>query len=444
MIRLGVTGPSRAGKTVFITSLVANLIDLARMPQLGAVRQGRLLQAYLQPHPDTTVPRFDFEGHLAALTGDPPRWPESTRAISQLRLSLRLRPESRLRRLAGLRTVHLDIVDYPGEWLLDLPLMSLSFASWSAEALAAAREPARAPLAAAWLSQLAATDPAAPLDEPAAQRLADAFRDYLRAANRAGLSHLAPGRYLMPGDHEGSPMLTFCPLPRTEGARRGSLWRAFERRYDAYRRNLVEPFFRNHFARLHRQVVLIDVLDALARGPRAVADLRRAMTAILACFRAGQNGLFAFLTGARIERLLFCATKADHLHHSQHDRLAAIARALVAEAEQGARFRGAETAAMAVASLRATVEQELPHGGARIGMVRGRLPDGREVALHPGDLPEDPAAVLGASRAGLAQWPEGDYHSVEFAPPMLAVRHGRGLPHIRLDRALEFLIGDRL
>jgi uncharacterized protein len=29
-------------------------------------------------------------------------------------------------------TLNLDIVDYPGEWLLDLPLLSLSFAEWSA------------------------------------------------------------------------------------------------------------------------------------------------------------------------------------------------------------------------------------------------------------------------------------------------------------------------
>ena len=36
VVRLGVTGLSRAGKTVFITSLVANLIDRGRMPQLKA------------------------------------------------------------------------------------------------------------------------------------------------------------------------------------------------------------------------------------------------------------------------------------------------------------------------------------------------------------------------------------------------------------------------
>ena len=68
VVRLGVTGLSRAGKTVFITSLVANLLDRGRMPQLRAAAEGRILAAYLQPQPDHTIPRFAYEDHLAALT----------------------------------------------------------------------------------------------------------------------------------------------------------------------------------------------------------------------------------------------------------------------------------------------------------------------------------------------------------------------------------------
>ena len=41
VIRLGVTGLARAGKTVFITSLVANLTDRGRMSQLRAVGAAR-------------------------------------------------------------------------------------------------------------------------------------------------------------------------------------------------------------------------------------------------------------------------------------------------------------------------------------------------------------------------------------------------------------------
>lgn len=134
-IRLGVTGLARAGKTVFITSLVANLMNRGRMVQLSAAREGRIETAFLQPQPDDTVPRFDYENHLGALTGPRPYWPDSTRAVSELRLSLRVQPNGLLSGLQGPRTLHLDIVDYPGEWLLDLALLDKSYAQWCDEVL---------------------------------------------------------------------------------------------------------------------------------------------------------------------------------------------------------------------------------------------------------------------------------------------------------------------
>ena len=136
VIRVGVTGLARSGKTVFITSLIANLLDRGRMPHLVAAAEGRIEAAFLQPQPDDTVPRFDFESHLAQLTAREPSWPESTRAISELRLSLRVRRAGLLSGLQGPRTIHVDIVDYPGEWLLDLALLDKDYATWSAGVLA--------------------------------------------------------------------------------------------------------------------------------------------------------------------------------------------------------------------------------------------------------------------------------------------------------------------
>ena len=130
VIHLGVTGLSRAGKTVFITSLVANLLDRGRIPGLVAQQEGRIVAAYLQPQPDDTVPRFDYETHLSALTGPSPHWPESTRAVSELRLSLKVQPGGLLSGLQGPRTIHLDIVDYPGEWLLDLAQLQCLVDNW--------------------------------------------------------------------------------------------------------------------------------------------------------------------------------------------------------------------------------------------------------------------------------------------------------------------------
>lgn len=443
VIRLGVTGLSRAGKTVFITALVANLLDRGRMGQLSGASTGTIQSAFLRPQPDDTVPRFDYETHLGALAGDHPNWPSSTRSVSQLRLSFRVQPRGMLAALSGPRTVHLDIVDYPGEWLLDVGLMDLSYAEWAEKTLS--RLPSR-PESGAYLDLLGQTDPNSDFDEVTAKTLATAFADHLIAARAAGMADCTPGRFLLPGDLAGSPVLTFAPLPRPDRPARGSLWRECERRFEAYKREVVKPFFRDHFARINRQIVLVDVLDALHAGPPAVDELRRAMAGILSAFRPGKDRwLSRLITGQKVDRILFAATKADHLHHSQHARLTAITEALVRDARDRADFSGARTSAMAIAALRATVEDQKTHGGQVYDCVRGRV-DGAEkfVTFYAGDLPTDPARILTPARQGQDGWLNADYANMHFAPPHLNLEPGDGPPHIRLDRAAQFLFGDDL
>jgi predicted YcjX-like family ATPase len=441
-LRLGVTGLSGAGKTVFITSLVANLLDRGRMPQLKAEAMGRIDAVVLRPQPDLTLPRFAYEDHMTALMGDAPTWPQSTRAISELRLSFRNRPSGLFGALRGPSRLHLDIVDYPGEWLLDLGLLDKSYATWAGATL---DRIAKRPEAAAYLAQARAEDGALVLDEPRAINLAAAFTGYLHAARQHGWSDLTPGRFLLPGDLAGSPVLTFAPLPQPANTPRGSLWREMERRYDAYKTQVVKPFFRDHFTRIDRQIVLMDVLGAIHQGPRAVEDLRATMADILTAFRpGGNNWLTSLLGGRRVEKILFAATKADHLHHQQHPALTGVTEALLSDARRRADFSGARTMALSLASLRATVEDTIERDGAALDVVRGRLDNGKQVALHAGDLPTDPARILAPARAGAENWLDAEYGLMKFAPARMALRPGEGPPHIRLDRAAEFLIGDRL
>jgi len=441
-IRLGVTGLARAGKTVFITSLVANLMDRGRMPGLIAASEGRIETAYLQPQPDDTLPRFDYEAHLGALTALQPYWPDSTRAVSELRLSLRVRPSGLLAGLRGPRTIHLDIVDYPGEWLLDLALLEKTYDDWSAEVLARIAD---RPQADAFHALIADIDGAARLEEPTARALADAFKTYLNAARDDGFYDCTPGRFLLPGDLDGSPVLTFAPVPPSDAPRR-SLRREMARRFEAYKAQVVRPFFRDHFSRIDRQVVLVDALGAIHKGPKAVEDMRHAMADILGAFRPGRN---AFLTqlfmGRRVEKILFAATKADHLHHAQHPQLTNIMQALTREARDRAKFAGASTEALSLAALRATTEDMMPHNGDEIGVVRGILLDsGKQAAFYPGDLPEDPMHLLGPAKNGADAWLDQDYQVMNFAPAPLTLKPGDGPPHLRMDRAAQFLLGDKL
>src|SRR5512147_2736277 len=84
-VRLGVTGLSRAGKTVFITALVHGLLRGGRFPVFESMAAGRIARARLAPQPDDTVPRFAYEAHLEQLLNER-QWPDSTKQISELRL----------------------------------------------------------------------------------------------------------------------------------------------------------------------------------------------------------------------------------------------------------------------------------------------------------------------------------------------------------------------
>jgi predicted YcjX-like family ATPase len=252
----------------------------------------------------------------------------------------------------------------------------------------------------------------------------------------------------MPGDLEGTPALTFAPLPLPAVPARGnSLYAMLERRFEAYKQIVVRPFFRDHFARLDRQIVLVDTLRALNAGPAAVADLETALTDILACFRQGETNSLLRIFTRRIDRILFAATKADHLHRAGHDRLEAILNRLVARASRRAKFAGATTASVALAAIRATREGSVKGHDVIIGTpepgetLDGITYDGKtEIALFPGDLPEHPDSVL-EDEAPVA------LNFLRFLPPQKLERNADGepvLPHIRFDRALDFLLGDKL
>jgi predicted YcjX-like family ATPase len=226
-----------------------------------------------------------------------------------------------------------------------------------------------------------------------------------------------------------------------------------ERRYEAYKSYVVRPFFRDHFARLDRQIVLIDVLAALNGGPAAVADLERAMTEILECYRTGSNSLWSSLFAPRIDRIVLAATKADHLHHECHDRLEAILSLLTDKALERARYGGADVKVLALAAVRATREGQAKRNGETLPCIVGyplagetigrRAFDGNEpFAIFPGDLPEDPKKALEGWKTE-----DGDMRFVRFRPPDPQRLPSGGFapfPNIRLDRAIQALIGDRL
>lgn len=436
-VRLAVTGLTRAGKTVFLTALIANLLAAGQgRHTLRAFEQaagGRLRGARLKPAGIETVPRFDVHAHLAALAADPPAWPGRTEDLATLELTLDV--SRRFNPLGSLppRGITLELLDYPGEWLLDLPMLTQDYSVWSAATLARLRAPARRPATGAFLAFVDALPAQAPEDEAVARRGFALYRDALRACrDTLGFRFLQPGRTLNPGPRGEAPILWFFPLPHPAG---GGLAASLARRHAAYIADQRETFFEPFFRRFQRQAVLVDVLGALHAGEAAFADTAEALAAIGSALHRG-GGWLERVLGLGVERVAFVATKADHVPGPQRPALAALLGQLL----HGGAFNGlaaSATGVYGIAALRCTEDDTATLDGRTVSAVRGiLLKEGRRAKVWPGEVPATPP--------GPAFWAQPAFEMPAFRPPRLDPAGQSGVPHLGLDELLAYLIGDLL
>jgi len=450
-VSLAVTGLSRAGKTVFITSLAHNLLSAMhqpyRMPLLRVVGEGRLIAARLAQGSAGPLPRFPYQGNVERMAASPADWPARTRDISEVEVEIRYMPTGAYGFLLhqigrGTSTLRLKIVDYPGEWLLDLPLLGQTFAEWSRATLRLCRVGARAEIAGNFLAFLADHRHDTVASDEVARRAHELYRTALAAArDQHGLTFLQPGRFLEPGAIAGQAFLAFAPLDIPDSVARptdGTLGALMEQRFEAYKREVVTPFYEQHFRNFSRQIVLVDVLGALLAGREAFDDTRLAIEAIMESFRYGTGGiLMRLLRGARIDKVMLAATKADHVPEVQRDHLAALLRNMAALPASDVRSANAAIDVAAIASVISTEEDTQEIEGQRVQVVVGRPVGSRTKAkFFVGNVPIRPP------RAGA--WGQPFLTSPVCEPPAIDVLPSDGIAHINLDLVLDYLIGDRL
>src|SRR6516225_9395721 len=161
-----------------------------------------------------------------------------------------------------------------------------------------------------------------------------------------------------------------------------------EASFGAYKTVVVQPFFTELARSVDRQIVLVDVLRVLNSGEEAFADQRLALEAILSAFRFGRWSLLRRLFGARIDRVLFAATKADHVPALQRDHPEALMANLVEAPTLRATQAQARVAAAALASIRCTEDGTDLIDGRKVDVVIG-LPEGseRRIRFFPGVVP---------------------------------------------------------
>ncbi|MDY2796677.1 YcjX family protein [[Pasteurella] aerogenes] len=448
-LRLAVTGLSRSGKTAFITSLINQLLHINRVdnhhiPLFEPARNLSITGVKRIGQLDLKIPRFDYEGNLQDLMADPPQWCQSTRGVSETRLAIRYqRQQGLMRHLKEQGTLYLDIFDYPGEWLLDLPLLDLSYQQWSLEQQQLFKG-MRADIGADWLAQLKLLDLSAPADEDVLAKITKAYTAYLLQCKQQGLHFIQPGRFVLPGELEGAPALQFFPLSHLsteqwqqlkQQANAGSYFSVLQKRYDYYSRHIVKGFYQDYFSTFDRQVILADCLTPLNHSRQAFLDMQEGLQQLFKNFHYGKRTLLNRLFSPRIDKLMFIATKADHITSDQLPNLVSLMRQLVQEGGRYVEYEGIQTEYTAMAAIRATQQLNITQNGQQFKAIQGiRSSDKQKVTLYPGSVP---------SRLPTADfWVQQKYEFDQFEPQRL--ESGENLPHLRMDAVLQFLLADKL
>ena len=446
---LAVTGLSRSGKTVFITSLIHNLLSSLhnpnRMPLLNVVGERRLIAANLAGAKAHRLPRFPYLANIEKMAV--PDWPPRTCDISEIGIEVRFAPANALGKFLSEITgspasLTIRIVDYPGEWLLDLPLLTQSYAEWSRATLRSFRRGLRTAVAGDFLGFIAGH----PYDQGASEEVAKQAHDLycaglVKARDLYGLSFLQPGRFLCRGALADVPYLWFAPLDVGESVETfapHTLGALMAERFEVYKREAVTGFYQDHFRHYSRQIVLVDVLRALLAGRDAFEDTRLALDAILDSFRYGHGGILSkLLLGPHVDKVLFAATKADHVPDIQRDHLAALLRNMAAFPALEVKSSNAQLDVTALASVVSTAEDSQEIDGQRVQVVVGRsVGSQRQSKFFVGNVPIRPPRP--------DAWGSPFLNVPVFEPPAIDPSPVEGIAHINLDLAHEFLLGDRL
>lgn len=431
-LRLGVTGLSGAGKTALITSLVHQLTRADSATQLAlwpTARHERLLGAQILPPQDATQPRFPYEQNLQQLFEG--HWPASTTGHSELSLLIRVKQSQPwLARIAPYQELQIDLIDYPGEWLLDLPMLQMDFATWCEQSWQRFMQPEYQSFAQTLLDDLKQLCSQG-LSELTLAQAVSRYTEFLQQLRQANALILQPGRLLQPGHLLGTPLLQLLPLP-LQLARQFPQWQArLQQHYFDYQQQVIRPFYHEHFAKLDRQIVLVDCLSVLNHGYQSLQQLQQALLHIQQHFHYGAEGFWQRLFAPRIDKVALVASKADQLTPEQHRNLSLFLQQLLQQSHAQQKFAGCESLVLVAASVICSVQGEVWSDGQMQPCIQGRSKQtGELVTLYPGDVP--------ISMPSRAVFEQHVFDFPELLPP------GQQCNAMRFDQLLQFLIGDRL
>ena len=433
---IGVTGFSGSGKSTFITSLIHQLkySNEAMLGGFSPARDNKIIEMNLLPILGLKL--FDYEAGIDALSNDPPKWPEPTSSLSGCIIEIVYKRDSLVNSVIGERTtLRVEIRDYPGEWLLDIPLLGLDYQSWCVDITETFYLAERKHLMGSLFDDLKSISPFDVLTETQINDLSRRYKSFLVACKEEGMTLLQPGHVLLPG--ESDSFEPFFPLmnmhkysdKELKKADNSSIYKVLLGRYKDYLKTVVDPFFRDYFKSVDRQVVLIDSLKALSNREANFEDMMVSFSRIIDCYSYGENGFLRRLISPNIERILFLSSKPDRVLSNQHEKLRRFTDSIITRICKQSIRNTIDIQTEIVCAVRCTKDMESHLVGSSL--------DGAVAEIRHPEIPE----IIPTKD----EWSSlGKWKLTELQPSLnTGLKDGARLECIRMDMALKNLIGDK-
>jgi hypothetical protein len=440
-LKVGVAGLSGAGKSTFITSLIAQLrnFEEATLTSLSANVEGRLraveLLAPSKHREELSV--FAVEKYLKELATDEPSFPASTQQPSAIDVRINY-----VSRKGKRKSLTLELTDFPGEWLVDTALLEMSYTEWNSwqakiwgesEKIEIRRilEPLQVGNTTKQLSindddTVDSTSESIAKEQLVLDSVFEAYKNFLQLKrSKSGGTLYTPGQVTVPNDRvDAFPI----PVFNTDDPDHDSaLITLMEVRYQEYVNRHVKPFYESHIKGLDRQVLLVDIQSVLHHGKSRKDEVSEALALIMGQVIFTEEHSVMNWLSPQVDKIMIYATKADLVLPEDHEEMRRVAQQVAQDAIRYTQTQGASVHVEAVAAMRST-RYSMEEGGE---FLTAKTSAGDFVRFQNPTL-------IGAESL--------NYENFEkYTLPQLQPRVKHGVPeHLRMDVAIEQILGDWL
>ena len=432
-IKIAITGLKESGKTIFITSLINHFL-VADIKRLEALKD-RSIELYGVPQICAgKFISFPYEVYINDFKRNPPKWPEKTVDIYEYTIKLSIKHENMVKK------VKLKIVDYPGERLLDAPMLKYNFDEWSEMVINEAKTGKKEFLSGEWLESI--NNIKTVQDAKIAAKI---YQDYVYKCVENNLTHVQPALTVFKAEKKLNKIkkridtqnidLDFCPIPKKIRDNNYEVYDLFNSKYKKYKKKYLKPFFKKVIKTNAIQFVLVDVLDALQGGTDKYNDLKKCIEDAIDCYR--YSPLFSFCSGLfpYVKQVNFVATKADKCAKKLRENLRYLLRELVKKAYNNINMN------------KHNVNNQIDYLYCASHQCTEDVSD---YILKGKILNESGKSVIVEKEAQLLpkQWPDSweqnEFHFNDFLPVKLPKRDGATIGHIELDKIIYKIIKEVL